>query len=143
MTEKKINNNITRRDALKGLATVPLLGVFTYNFWKKKAIEKAKNKVIQLDLGLTLDKTSVIPKAVNKNSGEIVRIGIIGLGARGTQLLKALGFMFPDDYNNLYKKAKNNDKDAIKKLQTYQNQEMLNVQVIGICDVLICGQKKE
>ncbi|MEN8122589.1 MAG: Gfo/Idh/MocA family oxidoreductase [Bacteroidota bacterium] len=135
MAEKKSNNKITRRDALKGIAAVPLLGVFTYDFWKKKAIQKAKTKVVQLDLGLTNSKTSVNPINVTKNQGDTVRIGIIGIGARGSALLNALGFKLPDDYNTLFKKAKNNDEGAIRRLQTYQNQEMLNVQVIGICDV--------
>lgn len=135
MSEKKSNNKITRRDALKGIAAVPLLGVFTYDFWKKKAIQKAKSKVVQLDLGLTSNKNLIIPKNITKNRDKIIRIGIIGVGSRGSSLLKALGFVLPDDYNSLYKKAKNNDAGAIKKLQTYQNQDMLNIQVIGICDV--------
>jgi predicted dehydrogenase len=129
------NNKITRRDALKGLAAVPLLGVFTYDFWKNKAIEKAKSKITQVDLGLTYKAPAIQTSNSAYPSGDVVKIGIIGIGARGTALLKALGFVFPEDYNKLYKKAKNNDKGAQKTLKRYHDQNMLNVQVVGVCDV--------
>jgi predicted dehydrogenase len=135
--EEKDNskNKISRRDAIKGLSTVPVLGVFAYDFWKKKTIDKAKNKAVQLDLGLTNDSPAVLPNSSIGNSKDLVRIGIIGVGGRGTALLKGAGFIEAGEYNELYKKAQNNEKGAKRKLQTYQNQEMLNVQVVGICDV--------
>jgi predicted dehydrogenase len=129
------NNQISRRDVFKGLAAVPLVGAFMYDFWKKKTFEKAKKKIVQLDLGLTSDAPSILTESPLGSSEKIVRLGIIGVGGRGTALLKALGFMMPDDYNELSKKADNNDKGALKNLKTYQNQQMINVQVIGICDV--------
>lgn len=129
------NNQISRRDAIKGLAAVPVLGALTYDFWKKKTFEKAKKKIVQLDLGLTSEATTILPRSSFISSEKIVRIGIIGVGGRGTALLKAAGFMLPDDYTELLEKAYKNDKGAIKKLETYHNQQLLNVQVIGICDV--------
>ena len=132
MSEK---NKITRRDALKGIAAVPLLGIFTYDFWKNKAIEKAKTKITQLDLGLNYKSIGVEANNKAYAPGDVVKIGIIGVGARGPAILRALGFILPDDYNDLYKKAKNGDVGAQKKLERYQNQYMLNVQVVGVCDV--------
>jgi len=131
----KSNNHITRRNALKGMAAVPLLGLFTYDFWKKKTLENAKNKIVQLDLGLTSDAPSILPSNSIGSNEKIVRIGIIGVGGRGTALLKAAGFITPDSYKELITKVNKNDKRAIKKLGRYRNQNMLNVQVIGICDV--------
>ena len=128
-------NKISRRDALKGIATVPLLGVFTYDFWKKKALEKAKNKLVQLDLGLSNDLPKIQLNSSKTNSGQIVRIGIIGVGGRGIALLRAAGFVIPEEYTNLLTEAKNNNARAISKLQTYNNQEILNIQVVGVCDV--------
>ena len=128
-------NKITRRDVIKGLSTAPILGVFAYDYWKKKTQEKIKNKVIQLDLGLNEDSSIVKPKKIKHQSKELVRVGIIGVGGRGTALLKAAGFVLQSEYENLSVKAKNNDKGAKRKLETYHNQEMLNVQVVGICDV--------
>ncbi len=135
--EKKDNeiNKITRRDVIKGLSTAPILGVFAYDYWKKKAQEKIKNKVVQFDLGLNEDSPIIKPKRINHQSKELVRVGIIGVGGRGIALLKAAGFVLPSEYGKLSQKAKNNDKGAKRKLETYHNQEMLNVQVVGICDV--------
>ncbi len=139
MTDKNSKDNsknrISRRDALKGFASVPLVGVFAYDFWKKKALEKANKKVVQLDLGLSDDAPSVLPGSSMGSSEKLVRVGIIGTGGRGTALLRAAGFYNPDDYHNLLKKADKNDAGAKKKLQTYYNQEGLNVEVIGVCDV--------
>jgi len=129
------NNQISRRDVLKGLAAVPVLGLFTYDFWKKRTLEKARNKIAQLDLGLTSDSPSILPSSSLGSSERIIRIGIIGVGGRGTSLLKSAGFMIPDEYNELFEKANNNDKAAESKLERYYNQDMLNIQVIGICDV--------
>ena len=128
-------NKITRRDVIKGLSTVPVLGVFAYDYWKKKSLEKVKNKALQIDLGLSSDTPKILPKSSAKSPGEVVRIGIIGVGGRGTVLLKALGFYEEKSYNEHYSKAQKNDKGSKNKLETYYNQDMLNVQVVGICDV--------
>ncbi len=134
MKKKKLTNLISRRDALKGLAAVPLLGAFTYNNLKNKTLDEAKNKVVQLDLGLTNAPTILPASSVGSNE-KLVRIGIIGVGGRGTALLKAAGFIMPNEYNQLNKKANKNDKAALSKLKRYQNQYLLNVQIIGICDI--------
>ena len=128
-SEKKIN----RRDILKGLATTPILGVFAYDFYKKKTLAKLKNKAIHFNLGISDDNPK--PQTTNKGKGDLVRIGIIGAGGRGTALLKALGFVDKSWYDELYNKAKLFDKGAEHRLQTYYNQDMLNVQVVGVCDV--------
>lgn len=128
-SEKKIN----RRDVLKGLATTPILGVFAYDFYKKKTLAGLKNKAIKAELGLTDLNGKQIKSSYSP--GEVVKIGIIGTGGRGTALLKAAGFIPKEDYGYLIKKAKRGDKGAKRKLQTYYNQDIINVQVIGICDV--------
>ena len=134
-SNKKKSEKITRRDVIKGLSTVPVLGVFAYDYWKKKSLEKVKNKALEFDLGLNSDAPQVISKSATKKSGQLVRVGIIGVGGRGTALLKALGFYEPNEYETLSKNAKKNDKRSISKLETYAHQDMLNVKVIGICDV--------
>jgi len=40
------NNHINRRSALKGMAAVPLLGLFTYDYWKKKTLENGLRVVV-------------------------------------------------------------------------------------------------
>lgn len=130
---KNSGKNISRRDILKGIATTPILGVFAYDFYKKKTLENLKNKAVNFNLGISDDNPK--PKEVNSSDGELVRIGIIGAGGRGTALLKALGFADKKWYDDLYAKAKSGDKGAKQKLETYYNQQMLNVNVVGVCDV--------
>jgi len=134
--ENKKNNSeksLTRRDILKGIATTPILGVFAYDFYKQKTLDKLKNKAVNFNLGISDENLKT--QETTKSNGELVRIGVIGTGGRGTALLKALGFVDKKWYDELYKKAKNGDKGAKQKLETYHNQEVLNVNVVGICDV--------
>ena len=145
MSEKSnINNSekkITRRDIIKGLAAAPLLGVVAYDFWKSRIIDKAANRALQLDLGIS-NAPAVLPETTMKNAGQLVRVGIVGLGYRGPDLLKALGFVQKTWYDELVKKAKKNDQGAIRKLKTFQNQDLLNVHITGVCDVFDLHAKK-
>lgn len=112
------SRNISRRDILKGIATTPILGLVAYDFWKRKTTDKIKNKVVNLNLGLN-DKE---PEQISQSSkGELIRIGIIGTGNRGTALLKAVGFADP--------------KLNVARLKKYRNQKLLNVEVVAVCDV--------
>ncbi len=136
MADEKKNNsekNVTRRDILKGIATTPILGFFAYDFYKNKTLAKLKDKAINFNLGISDENPK--PLVTKKSNGELVRIGIIGSGGRGTALLKALGFADKKWYDELYDKAKAGDKGAKQNLETYHNQEILNVNVVGICDV--------
>ena len=136
MADKENNNsekNISRRDILKGIATTPILGVFAYDFYKRKTLENLKNKAVNFNLGISDENPK--PQVVNSSDGELVRIGIIGAGGRGTALLKALGFADKKEYDDLYAKSKSGDKGAKQKLETYHNQQVLNVNVVGVCDV--------
>jgi len=136
MADKENNNsekNISRRDILKGIATTPILGVFAYDFYKKQTLSKLKDKAINFNLGISDENPK--PQVTEKSNGELVRIGVIGTGGRATALLKALGFADKKWYDELYAKAKAGDKGAKQKLETYHNQEVLNVNVVGVCDV--------
>jgi predicted dehydrogenase len=130
MGESKKNNDskkISRRDILKGLATTPVLGVLAYDFLKKRAAEKVKKKVVNLNLGLNDKDVSV--QSSKENTGELLRIGIIGVGTRANALIKALGFVSPDWYNTRAKLKSSNS------LEKYNNQEILNVEIAAVCDV--------
>lgn len=131
--QNKKEKNVTRRDIIKGIATTPILGVFAYDFYKRKTLEKLKNKAVNLNLGISDEST--YPKTSETIKGDLVRIGIIGVGGRGRALLKALGFAEKEWFDDLTKKVKINDAGAKQALETYYNQEILNVRVVGICDV--------
>ncbi len=125
-SEEKLRN-ISRRDILKGIATTPVLGLVAYNFWKQKTTDKIKNKVVHLNLGLD-DKEKVEQPRSKKSSEQLIRIGIVGVGNRGTALLKAAGFVSPEWYNARAKKKSSS-------LEKYHNQEVLNVEIAAVCDV--------
>lgn len=128
-------NSISRREVFKGLLAIPLLGVFTYNYWKEKALDMAKKKIVQLDLGLDSNTPLTLQSNLEKSPSKIIRLGIIGVGSRGDELLKSAGFMESSEYNKLLKGADKNDNYANKKLQTFYNQIHLNIEIIGVCDV--------
>ena len=74
MSEDKKNSSsqkISRRDVLKGIATTPVLGVLAYDFWKQKATEKVKNKVVNLNLGLD-DKPTKLNGSNKTSSGNYI-----------------------------------------------------------------------
>lgn len=135
------NKKVTRRDILKGLATAPVLGLVAYDYWKSKALGQAASKAVELNLGIN-DAPSVLPKSTMQNAGQVVRIGIVGLGYRGPDLLKAAGIVQKSWYDELVKKAKNNDQSALHKIKTFRNQEILNIQIAGVCDVFDLRAKK-
>ncbi len=125
--DNNLNGKISRRDIIKGISTIPLLGVFAYDYWKQRAKYKVKNKVVNFNLGLDNEKVASLPSN-KKSSGQLVRIGIIGTGNRGKALLKAAGFANVNWYNET---ARNNPSS----LDKYHNQELLNIEVIAVCDV--------
>jgi len=50
-TSKEPNKtNLERRDLIKGLATVPVAGVFLVNLWRKMSRDKAKKANLLSDL---------------------------------------------------------------------------------------------
>lgn len=116
----------TRRTILKGLAGLPLLGVFGIEVLKN--IEFTKNKKIQTikDLGLGDFEAPTYNKSTTGNNSQLIRIGMIGYGSRALDLSKALGFIHPDEVEA---------KRKYKTLSSWLNQENLNVSLVGICDV--------
>ena len=50
MSDKQNKPNFERRDLLKGLATVPVAGIFLVNLWRKISRDKAKKANLLSDL---------------------------------------------------------------------------------------------
>ena len=65
--------------------------------------------------------------------GKKIRIGIIGYGIRGTQLMQALGFATPQQVEDLKTASKNNSKDT--RYKDFMEQDDLNVEVTAVCDI--------
>lgn len=124
---------IKRREILKALASLPVFGVFFYAMIKKRSLDSHKQNELLSELGLNGNAPTVLPKTTMKKSGELIRLGIIGFGARGEQLARAIGFAHPDWIESKRKAAERNKLDKI--LEDWLNQDDLNVVITGICDV--------
>jgi len=123
-----------RRNVIKALAGIPVLGFLGLEIFRKTNYDKThdRSKEIINDLGLTDIQTKVKPVNV-VSGGDIIRIGIVGVGGRGTALMHALGFMTKPEFFRL----KDNDKMA-----TQAKFGNLNVVITGVCDVFDMHAKK-
>lgn len=121
---------IDRRDLLKGMATVPVLGAFAYGVWRKKKLDHYRSHQLRQELNMS----SIMPAEAKKIwDGEPLRLGIIGYGIRGKQLLKGAGFAMPSLLQDWKEKAEQNSDD--KRYTEFKEQDDLNVVVNGVCDL--------
>ena len=134
MSDSDINNNessgISRRDIVKGLATVPVLGAFAYAFYRKrKYTRQIKNSILE-NINLSVDEQEVTETS---DAGEKIRLGIIGFGIRGPQIAKAAGFLHPEDVENMKQAEVANSGDT--RYQEFIEQADLNVEITAVCDI--------
>ena len=77
MSEKENNstgNQMNRRDVLKGLATVPVLGAFAYGTWRKRKQDHIRSHKLAKELNMSSEEKEYAPF---KHDGDTIRIGII------------------------------------------------------------------
>jgi predicted dehydrogenase len=139
MTKK---NKINRREVLKGLATVPVIGYFGFIFLRKRSLEEKKNierKKLLKELGLEFPpdySPGKIPVPAGK--ADMIRLGIIGIGNRGLYLLRSLGFAD----KSWIKEHTDESGDADDVLKTFFQKDDLNIEITAICDVFDLHLKK-
>jgi predicted dehydrogenase len=131
-TDTKTSLAVGRRDVLKKLATVPVFGGFLAALLVKQSKDGHKRNEILSELGLDKKAPAVVPKTTLKKKGDLIRLGIIGYGIRGEQLLRAAGFAHPEWIEKESDKAK--DKKN-KSLEMFLNKDDLNVAITGVCDL--------
>ncbi len=122
-----------RRDVIKGLITVPVLGAFAYSFYDKLQNDKSRRELLYNELNLSPDIETPDEKITSEKPGRKLKIGIIGFGGRGESLIKALGFIHPKNLDDLKKAATGNKHDS--RYKEFIEQEDLNIEITGICDV--------
>ncbi|MFH0755689.1 MAG: Gfo/Idh/MocA family oxidoreductase [Bacteroidota bacterium] len=121
---------MNRRDLIKGLATVPVLGAMAYGIFRKRRQDHIKSHMLAGELGMSNKKLEFSRYA---HDGDAIRIGIIGYGIRGTQLMKAAGFVPPETIRE-WKEA--GEKDSRNKIyEEFLEQDDLNVKITGVCDL--------
>ncbi|MGL4292197.1 MAG: Gfo/Idh/MocA family oxidoreductase [Bacteroidales bacterium] len=124
-----MSNSNGRREMLKALATVPLLGAMGYGIYKKTQYTKMKRNVRDV---FQLDKQSptIIPAAPD---GKTIRLGIIGNGIRGKLLMRSCGFATPEYVDKIKKDGQDNPQN--KRYEIFKNQDDLNVRIVAVCDI--------
>ncbi len=118
-----------RRNVIKALATAPVLGALAYGVYKKQKYDKTLQDVS--DVFSLSNENSGIPDLMT--NGKQIRLGIIGCGIRGKQLLRAIGFATPKAIQELIDEAKKDSRDT--RYKDFKEQENLNVVLTGVCDI--------
>jgi len=124
---------LSRRGWFKALVGVPVLGVFFYNFFRKKARDEVRKEAVMAELGVQEGGPAVIENAVSRPPSERIRLGIIGYGGEGESLVRHAGFASPEWIEDARKRVADDPRD--KQLETYLTQDDLNVVFTGVCDV--------
>jgi len=119
-------NGLGRRNMLKALAGLPVLGVFGLETLRKLNYDSKHNERKEIIKELGLDDLLSSVKQVAHTKGDLIRIGIAGFGVRGISLAKSLGFM---------DKKRFEDEVTSGSLDAQINHGNLNVAITGICDV--------
>lgn len=122
--------SVSRRDALKSLATVPVVGALAYGIFKKNKYYNDLNQNLLEEIDVDIADQPTLKVSNDKK----IRIGVVGYGGRCAYLMRSLGFAHPNHIDDLKKRAKNN-KGWAKRLQNFVDQEDLNVEVTALCDI--------
>ncbi len=129
-SNKTNSGKLKRRDLLKGMASLPVLGFFGYEVSKDSSLLATRNQPPKVNmlkkLGLDTELQFETFGNVSGKSGNTIRLGIIGPGNRGTELLFRTGFAT---------KARIKEMKGSSRFENWLSYEDLNVVLTGVCDV--------
>ena len=129
------SSNISRRDILKGLAGVPVLGGLVIG----AAAKYGNDQKIKEEILSGLDINATPPPPSGSMSGDPIRLGVIGYGIRGKQLMRALGYAHPTWKQTMKEAALRNSNDS--RLRDFLEQENLNIKITAVCDIFDTSAK--
>lgn len=121
--------NPDRRSLLKGLIGIPFIGAI----WGGAIFKKGQDQNIRNEILKELNIEVETPSPLGPVSGDPIRLGVIGYGIRGKQLVQALGYLPPADLKAMKEAAMTNKNDS--RYQDFIEQENLNVRITGVCDL--------
>jgi len=128
--------NFSRRDLIKGLAAVPVLGALGWGLYKQK---QRYSKISRNMLGdISVNVPTGLPPL---EQGDTLRIGVVGFGGRARYIAKSMGFLNPKTLDQWRENA-SQDKWWAEYVQQFLDQEDLNVQITAICDVFDLNAEK-
>ena len=129
-TDKDNGKNMDRREILKGLATIPVFGLFLVNLWQKIRRDALRKSNLLGDLIQEKSPPAVIS---GLSDSRHLKLGIIGYGGRGSHLIRGAGFATKEWTDTVSENARKNKLD--KQFETFMTQEDLNVSLVGVCDL--------
>jgi predicted dehydrogenase len=132
MEENKDRNKkktYSRREVIKSLATVPVLGAVAYGVYRKKSHDIFMRESVSEELNMSRSE----PVAPVKSKGKEIRVGLIGYGIRGKQLALGLGFAHPTQIDEWRKAADENHSD--NRYRDFRELDDLNIRITAVCDI--------
>lgn len=127
--EKDNQGGWSRRDMLKSLGGIPIVGAVWYAGADLAVSAKQEKRAILEKLNIQASP----PPPTGPMAGDPIRLGIIGFGGRGKDLCRAAGFATNKWLENMANNAKTNPNDT--RLKDFLEQENLNVKLTAVCDV--------
>jgi predicted dehydrogenase len=116
----------SRRDVLKGLGGLPVLGLFGLSVHKNRPELLNDNPTKFTDWGID-DFSKYVPESYHlRPSKDVIRLGLVGNGSRGIQILRALGYA-SDEWVE-----RNRNRESFR---AFSRQHTLHVEVTAISDV--------
>jgi predicted dehydrogenase len=126
--DQKKKYTISRRDTLKALATIPVLGYFGYAA-KAHMAARAESDGGNFKERLKINRIETLDEKLYPPTGKsdlTIRFGLVGNGWRGEQLLRQLGYVHPDFFEEDLLKDKG--------YEAFFNQEDFNIEFAAVCD---------
>jgi predicted dehydrogenase len=125
-------SGIGRRDLVKALATVPVLGALGFTALRRRGLAADERERLLAELGIEDEGSAVFSELENVSHAQTLRIGIIGFGGEGESLVRSLGFAHPDWIQERREAKLENPRDVW--LEEWLAQENLNVEITAVCD---------
>ncbi len=119
-----------RRDVLKSLVSVPVVGALAYAWYRKRKYEKYLRLNIQEELNINTEPAGI---QGDPSKGKEIRLGLIGYGIRGKDLAMGAGFTHPTRVDYWKEEALKNKQNT--EYEDYLAQEGLNVRLTAVCDI--------
>lgn len=126
-------SGIGRRDLVKALATVPVLGALGYSAFRRRGLDDEERRKLLAELGMQDEGAGVFSEMASREHPQKLRIGIIGNGGEGESLVRSLGFAHPDWIQERREAQAENARDTW--LEEWLAQENLNVELTAVCDL--------
>ena len=127
--ERAKKYKISRRDTLKGLIGLPVLGYFANRFYVSQKKALSKPKLNWSEYGISEYDPDIIPATGYSTKGNRIRLGVVGNGGRGPAIYRALGYA-----QEKWAERFIVDGAPTSLLKNFLDQDDLNIEITGVCE---------